>query len=151
MGTPRSEKGFNEAIEELNSKISEIDTQLVDVDPDSEEEANLIQSKAELGVELADLETKFEAFKEKQSEGSQDEEQEETPPSSDDSDASEDEKETPTEKVWPKTVEVRAKSKVGFMVNPFNHTRITEDWKEVITDNWTINQIEAGLLDRREA
>ncbi|AHI61267.1 hypothetical protein SHOU24_70 [Vibrio phage SHOU24] len=157
MGTPRSEKGFQDAIEEINDQLVDLEQQLLDVDADSDEEADLIQKKAELSVEKATLETKFKEFlaKSQVDEGEAEQQEDSNPdegptPTEGGEDVVKDEELSPAEKVWPKTLEVRASDKAGYMVNPFDHTKITSDYKEVIVDAWTISQIEAGILQVKE-
>ncbi len=152
MGTPRSEKGFQEAIEEINNQLVDIEEQLLKVEGDSEEEAELIQKKADLSVEKVSLEEKFQAFLDKQAEDEDQsvEDEGQAPDSEADQGDDQDKEEKPAEKVWPKTVTVRASDKAGYMVNPFDHTKIRTDYKEVVCDSWTISQIEAGILLMKE-
>lgn len=148
MATPRSVNGFETAISEVEEKIEAIDQELQEAEAGSTEEEDLLANKAEQSVELETLKQKFVEYNEREAEKAKEEEEEE-----DKSEAKEEEEEEApevepkkAEAKWPETMYVAARSDVGFMVNPFNHVRITTDYKKVVVDGWVIDQVKAGLL-----
>lgn len=141
MALPRSVKGFEKAIAEVETVIGEIDQKLQVADADSSEEEDLLAEKAEKSIELEQLKLKFEEFKvSEQAKAEGKEEESEEPESESESNPE------PEEEKWPETMYVAARNDIGFMVNPYSHDKITTDYKKVVVDNWTIAQVKAGIL-----
>lgn len=141
MALPRSVKGFEKAIAEVEAVIGEIDQKLQVADADSSEEEDLLAEKAEKSIELEQLKLKFEEFKvSEQAKAEGKDEESEEPESESESNPE------PEEEKWPETMYVAARNDIGFMVNPYSHDKITTDYKKVVVDNWTIAQVKAGIL-----
>ncbi|CAM0098295.1 hypothetical protein SIPHO059v1_p0009 [Vibrio phage 264E42.1] len=162
MALPRSVKGFEKAIAEVEAVIGEIDQKLQVADADSSEEEDLLAEKAEKSIELEQLKLKFEEFKvseQAKAEGKEEESEEfkvseqAKAEGKDEESEGQDEGQEPTEanpepeeEKWPETMYVAARNDIGFMVNPYSHDKITTDYKKVVVDNWTIAQVKAGIL-----
>lgn len=147
MATPRSEEGFQKQFTEIEEKIQFVETSLQEAEAGSSDEEDLLAEKAGLSVDFATLTEKHQEFKQREAEKAQEsaKEEEDKPSQEDDKPSQEEEPEAP-KKVWPETLYVAARNDIGFMVNPYDHTRIKTDYKKVVVDNWTIAQIEAGFL-----
>ncbi|CAM0044970.1 hypothetical protein VPHK120G1_0106 [Vibrio phage K120 g1] len=142
MALPRSVKGFEKAIAEVEAVIGEIDQKLQEAEANSSEEEDLLAYKAEKSIELEQLKLKFEEFKvseQAKAEGKEEESEEE---SEEPTEANPE----PEEEKWPETMLLAARNDIGFMVNPYTHVRIGEGYQKVVLDNWTIAQYKAGLL-----
>lgn len=145
MALPRSVKGFEKAIAEVEAVIGEIDQKLQVADADSSEEEDLLAEKAEKSIELEQLKVKFEEYnasEQAKAEGKESKEEEDAPAEDTPSEANPE----PEEEKWPETMYVAARNDIGFMVNPYSHDKITTDYKKVVVDNWTIAQVKAGIL-----
>lgn len=145
MATPRSTAGFEKAINEVEAKIKELDQKIADAPTDQEDE--LLASKADLEVELAILKQKFEEFQAKQKD---DEAVEETETESAAEESPKDEpKKAPVDDGLPEidSVVSLTVARGGYMVNPHTHDKFVEgSYKKVIVDAWTRSQIKAGIL-----
>ncbi|CAL9986528.1 hypothetical protein VPHK449_0108 [Vibrio phage K449] len=142
MATPRSVKGFEEAIAAVEAQIGDLDQQLQEAEAGSSQEEDLLADKAEASVELETLKQKFVEFNEREAEkeaAKEDTPQEEDKPK-------EAEPAPKQEESWPDTVYVAVRNDIGFMVNPYTHFKHTTGFQKVATDKWTISQIKAGFL-----
>ncbi|CAM0051913.1 hypothetical protein VPHK404_0110 [Vibrio phage K404] len=145
MALPRSVKGFEKAISEVEAVIGEIDQKLQVADADSSEEEDLLAEKAEKSIELEQLKLKFEEFKVSEQAKAEGKDEESEDDSEEPNEANEANPE-PEEEKWPETMLLAARNDIGFMVNPYTHVKISEGYQKVVLDNWTIAQYKAGLL-----
>lgn len=141
MATPRSVKGFEEAIAAVEAQIGDLDQQLQEAEAGSSQEEDLLADKAEASVELETLKQKFVEFNEREAEkeaAKEDKSEDEKP--------EDDEPAPKQEESWPETMYVAVRNDIGFMVNPYTHFKHTTGFQKVATDKWTISQIKAGFL-----
>lgn len=142
MATPRSVKGFEEAIAAVEAQIGDLDQQLQEAEAGSSQEEDLLADKAEASVELETLKQKFVEFNEREAE--KEAAKEETPQEEDKPEEAE--PAPKQEESWPDIVYVAVRNDIGFMVNPYTHFKHTTGFQKVATDKWTISQIKAGFL-----
>lgn len=145
MATPRSVKGFEEAIAAVEAQIGDLDQQLQEAEAGSSQEEDLLADKAEASVELETLKQKFVEFNEREAEKEAAKEETSEEETSEEEDKPE-EVEKPEEESWPDTMYVAVRNDIGFMVNPYTHFKHTTGFQKVATDKWTISQIKAGFL-----
>lgn len=143
MATPRSVKGFEEAIAAVETQIGNLDQDLQEAEAGSSQEEDLLADKAEASVELETLKQKFVEFNKREAEKEEakgdDKPEEEDKPE-------EAEPAPKQEESWPETMYVAVRNDIGFMVNPYTHFKHTTGFQKVATDKWTISQIKAGFL-----
>lgn len=149
MGTPRTKAGFEKAISELEAKIDTVDQTLDSVEVGSEEETDAIQEKANLSIELETLKQKFEEFLLKGEQPEDEDQATETKPE-ESKEAMSVKKPEPAvsveERKWPEAMYVRASAKADWVVDPYTHVKITQEYKKVVVNNWLKAQLKAGVL-----
>lgn len=147
MGMPRTQAGFEKTIADIEEQITALDEVLDNVEVGSEEETKAIEDKANLTVDLEVIKVKFVEFLEKQPSDSEPTEEKQIEPETPETTMAKAPTQTKAEeRKWPETVYVKASAKTGWLVDPYTHTKYTEDLKKAIVSPWLKAQIKAGLL-----